>query len=137
MPSSAEFIDAARGYIGTRWMHQGRSARGIDCVGLVLLSAAQIGIEIPDMQGYRRSPNPALFLGHIRNNTIPADAPVPGTIGVFRDGNQPCHVGIFATLHDQLSLIHAYAGTGLVMEEVFIHDWPKKLIEIRAIESLL
>lgn len=89
------------------------------------------------MQGYRRSPNPALFLGHIRKHTLPVAAPTPGTIGVFRDGSQPCHVGIFAEMHGGVSLIHSYAPVGVVMEEMFIHDWPKKLIEIRAIEELI
>ena len=108
---------------------------GVDCVGLVLCSLAELGLPAPDMQGYRRTPDP-IFVDHIRANTVPANAPRPGTLGIFRDGTQPCHVGLFATLHDQVSLIHAYAGTGLVMEEVFIHDWPRKLVEVRAFEGI-
>jgi len=108
---------------------------GVDCVGLVLCSLNDIGIPAPDMQGYRRTPDP-IFVEHIRNNSLPSNEMRPGNLGIFRDGTQPCHVGIFATLHGQTSLIHAYAGTGLVMEEVFIHDWPKKLIETRSFLGL-
>lgn len=136
MPRADDFIAAARGWIGVRWLHQGRTLGGIDCVGLVLVSLSEIGIIIPDMQGYRRSPNPEQFLGHIREHSLPANQPLPGTVGIFRDGTQPCHVGIFAEMHGQPSLIHAYAGTGIVMEEPFIHDWPSKLVEVRAIEGL-
>ena len=108
---------------------------GVDCVGLVICSLADIGVTVPDMQGYRRSPDP-IFVEHIRNNSVPSEGPLPGTLGVFRDGTQPCHVGIFGEMHGKLSLVHAYAGTGKVMEEVFLHDWPRRLIEIRAITGL-
>lgn len=135
MPSSDDLIAVARSYLGVKWRHQGRNRMGVDCVGLVLCSLAELGIPAPDMKGYRRTPDP-IFVEHIRNNSLPADAPIPGTLGIFRDGTQPCHVGIFATMHGQTSLIHAYAGTGIVMEEVFIHDWPKKLVEIRAFVGL-
>lgn len=135
MPLNSDFVDSARSYMGTKWRHQGRSRMGVDCVGLVILSLADIGVEVPDMQGYRRHPDP-IFVEHIRNNSVPAFGPLPGTLGIFRDGTQPCHVGIFATMHDQVSLIHAYAGTGKVMEEVFIHDWPRKLVEVRALVGL-
>lgn len=108
---------------------------GVDCVGLVLCCLSDLGLPAPDMKGYRRTPDP-IFVEHIRSNTDPAISPTPGTLGIFRDGTQPCHVGIFATIHNQVSLIHAYAGTGLVMEEPFIHDWPSKLVEIRAFQGI-
>lgn len=132
----ADFVEAARGWMGVRWMHQGRNRMGVDCVGLLIVSAADIGIDIPDLQGYRRSPRPEIFLEHIRANSDPAMLPEPGNFGIFRDGTQPCHVGIFAEMHGQTSLLHAYAGTGVVMEEPFIHHWPSRLIEIRTIKGL-
>src|SRR5690606_33732275 len=98
------------------WRHQGRSRMGIDCVGLLIVAAADLGITIPDMKGYRRSPEPRLFLEHIRANSNPETEPLPGNFGIFRDGTQPCHVGIFASKYEQVSLLHAYAGTGIVME---------------------
>ena len=136
MHSKDDFIAAARSWIGTRWVHQGRNRAGVDCVGLLLMAAADIGIELPDMPGYRRSPNPALFVTHIRDNSLAVAEPTPGTFGIFRDGTQPCHVGIFAERDGHLTLIHAYSALGKVLEEDFIHDWPKKLVEVRAIEGI-
>lgn len=135
MLSNLDFVESARAYTGVKWRHQGRNRLGVDCVGLVLCSLADIGIIVPDMQGYRRTPDP-IFVQHIRDNSVPAPGPLPGTLGIFRDGNQPCHVGIFATMHGEVSLLHAYAGTGKVMEEVFMHDWPRRLIEVRALAEL-
>lgn len=137
MPTTDDLIAAARSRIGMRWLHQGRTEQGVDCVGLVLVCLRDLGIEVPDMPGYRRSPHPIHFIEHIRTNTDRAPAPAPGMMGVFRDGNQPCHVGIFAEMHGQLSLIHAYAGLGKVLEEPFIHDWPRLLIETRRLKGII
>lgn len=136
MPTTDEFIAAARSRLGLRWLHQGRSPQGVDCVGLVVVSLADIGIVVPDVLGYRRSPHAIQFLGHIREHSEFAATPEPGTVGIFRDGTQPCHVGIFATMRDQLSLIHAYAPAGKVIEEPFIHEWPRLLIETRRVKEL-
>lgn len=109
---------------------------GIDCVGLLICAGADIGIEVPDMQGYRRSPQPEAFLGHIRDNSDPISNPAHGCFGIFRDGTQPCHVGVFCEIDEVLYLVHAYAGTGVVMEEPFIHHWPGRLIETRCLRGL-
>ncbi|TGP28196.1 peptidoglycan endopeptidase [Mesorhizobium sp. M2D.F.Ca.ET.232.01.1.1] len=48
------FVAAARGFIGVPWVHQGRSERGVDCVGLIVLSARAIGIDAPMKADYGR-----------------------------------------------------------------------------------
>lgn len=136
MPSKLDFLEAARGWSGVRWLHQGRNRMGVDCVGLLIVAAADLGIEVPDLRGYRRTPDPSIFVTHILENSVPESEPLPGTFGIFRDGTQPCHVGIFGEMHGQVSLVHAYAGTGKVMEEVFAHNWPANLVTIRSIEGL-
>lgn len=137
MPNKLDYVEAARGWLDVRWLHQGRSRQGIDCVGLLIVAAADLGITLPDMPGYRRSSDPAKFLGHVVANSLPESEPHPGAFGIFRDGTQPCHVGIFGERDGHLTLIHAYAGTGKVMEELFIHDWPLHLMSVRSIEGLV
>ena len=137
MPAKDEFVAAARSYLGVRWLHQGRNRLGVDCVGLIIAAARDIGVEVPDMRGYRRSPDPQKFLGHIYENSIPEQEPIPGSFGVFRDGTQPCHVGIFAEQNGLVSLIHSYSRLGKVIEEEFTHEWPRNLVAIRSIESMI
>lgn len=48
------FVAAARGFIGVPWVHQGRSERGIDCVGLIVLAARAVGIDAPMRADYGR-----------------------------------------------------------------------------------
>jgi len=136
-PSKQDYVNSARNWLGVRWVHQGRSRNGLDCVGLILVAARDLGLEIPDMPGYRRTPDPQKFIGHIFANSNPETETVPGHFGVFRDGTQPCHAGIFAEKNGVTTLIHAYAGTGIVMEEPFIHDWPRRLFAIRSIKDLV
>lgn len=54
MSKADDFIAAARGFLGTKWKHQGRSEQAMDCVGLVALSARAIGIEAPLTANYGR-----------------------------------------------------------------------------------
>lgn len=47
---------AARAYIGVRWQHQGRTARGLDCAGLVMVALRSLGRKPVDSIGYPRRP---------------------------------------------------------------------------------
>lgn len=59
--SAEAFVAAARGFLGVPWMHQGRTERGVDCIGLVVLSARAVGLDAPldanygRMQDYRQA----------------------------------------------------------------------------------
>jgi cell wall-associated NlpC family hydrolase len=48
------FVAAARGFIGAPWVHQGRTQRGMDCVGLIVLAARAAGLEVPMKADYGR-----------------------------------------------------------------------------------
>lgn len=109
---------------------------GVDCVGLLIVALADIGIEAQDMPGYRRTVDGPRFIDNIRNQTEYCATPEPGTIGIFRDGTQPCHVGIFTEKNGVIHLLHASSAVGKVIEEPFIHDWPSLLMEIRKIKEL-
>lgn len=128
-----DVIAEARKWIGTRWVHQGRSELGVDCAGLVIMVGTALGLPAEDLQGYRRSPDGVLFRQHIFKQTTFEAQPRPGSIGMFRETRFPTHTGIFAIEEEtgRLSLIHAYMPYGRVMEEPFIHDWPRKLVAVR------
>ncbi|ESY89016.1 hypothetical protein X739_00480 [Mesorhizobium sp. LNHC220B00] len=59
--SADAFLAAARGYLGVPWMHQGRTDKGMDCVGLIVLSMRACGVDVPltadygRMQDYRQA----------------------------------------------------------------------------------
>lgn len=41
----------------------------------------------------------------------------PGDVIIFNDHYHPCHCGIVATKHGEVSVIHAHAGRGRVIHE--------------------
>jgi cell wall-associated NlpC family hydrolase len=127
-----DVIAEARKWIGTRWVHQGRTEMGVDCAGLVLKVGEAVGAPVEDMLGYRRSPDGVLFRQHIVQQTTFEPYPKPGSIGLFREARFPTHTGIFALDENgKLTLIHAYMPYGKVMEEHFTHEWPTKLVGVR------
>lgn len=138
LPDREAVVDAARSWIGTRWVHQGRTPLGVDCAGLVIKVHDMLGLEAEDMQGYRRTPNANTFLEHIRRQTTPAPEPRPGSLGIFKETRVACHVGIFAwhPKYDCLSLIHAHAAHKKVVEEPFTKDWFFNLVECRDLIGL-
>lgn len=126
-------VDEARKWIDTRWVHQGRSPAGIDCAGLLVCVLSDLGLPVEDMAGYRRSPEGFRFREHIFNQTEYAAEPAPGHIALFRESRLPTHTGFFGERDGKLTLIHAYAPVGKVIEEVFDHDWPKLLVAVRRV----
>ena len=98
MATPDEVVEYARTWKGTRWIHQGRTASGIDCAGLLIMIVNNFEeVEGGDMLGYRRDPG-RRFLRHVKQFTDPVRPlrPVHGAIGVFHDTVMPCHTGLFA-----------------------------------------
>lgn len=117
MTTPDQIVDYARGWIGTRWLHQGRTRNGVDCAGLLVLTAQNFDLEHGDMIGYGRQPGKA-FLRHIKNFTDPVRPRVPlhGAIGIFNDTIMPCHTGIFAVDSEgRVTVIHS-------------ESWPKRRV---------
>lgn len=113
MVSPDDIVNYARTWIGATWRHQGRGNgpdRGIDCAGLLIVTAQNFDLPYEDMVGYRRDPG-IEFLRQIKRHTDSHPTPIHGAIGIFSDTNQPCHTGIFAVDKDtgRVTLIHSEA----------------------------
>lgn len=120
MPSREEIVEEARKWLGTRWRHQGRNASGLDCIGLLVRVATDLGISDYDIKGYSRRTVGDDFTRHfeivgLKRKPIP-DAE-PGDILITHDRNFPCHCGIVAKKNGQMTFIHAYAGRKKVVED--------------------
>lgn len=112
-------VNAARGYLGTPWRHLGRSRTGVDCIGLVLLSLAAAGVEVPDPAPYRREPQGPRLLDGILRHGVRVATPEPGDVLLFKMGLYGGHVGI-ATHHPAYhvpAVLHAYLPRKHVVEQ--------------------
>ena len=109
-----DFVAAARTWIDVPWRHLGRDrARGVDCVGLLIKAAHQIGVATDfDDRDYGRRPVPSEFLRRLRGRLVQIQKREMGhgDIGVFREPRHPCHVGIVdVDEQGRRWIIHAYA----------------------------
>ncbi len=127
MPNRDDIVVAARSWLGTRWVHQGRTRRGIDCAGLIVMVGRELEIlSYDDKVNYQRHTHGQDFMKpfkkHMDQKPIP-DAR-PGDVLLFRDHAYPCHSSIVAERRHKPTIIHAYAQERIVTEELLEQgDW--------------
>lgn len=115
---------AAGELVGTQFRLQGRDpAHGLDCIGLVLVSLARIGIELHLPADYRprrrrfEIPDDALRCAGLECAQTPY---VAGDILLLRPAPAQVHLAI---VRDADSVIHAHAGLGRVVAQPLIESW--------------
>ena len=130
----------ARKWIGTPYLHQGRTKHGIDCVGLIQKVGDALGVPYVDRNDYGRSPDAHKLMAHLYKYLHQAkiDGDKPGLLGVFRETIRPCHTGIFGLdAYGNITVIHARADIRKVVEEVFINGHNKlNLVNVLAMPGL-
>jgi len=118
-----KLVDAARGYLGVKWRHRGRSRNGLDCAGLGVLAYRDCGVELPDYVLYGREPyNDGLIRYLVAALGDPVDEPLQdGDVIVLRFDREPHHVAIVAEVlygdANALNIIHAEGHAGRVLEQ--------------------
>ncbi len=129
MPNREEIVAAARGYLGVPWRHQGRTRAGLDCVGLIVMVARDLGLSDYDSTAYGRRAQGHAFIEPFRRNMdgVPLHGVRPGDVLLFADAAYPCHCGIVSERHELPHLIHAYALRRQVVEEPYAGEWTAKV----------
>lgn len=119
-----DFYEEARKWVGTPWKHQGRNKAGIDCGGLLILTAQGLGLPHEDTLDYGREPTPTSLMSHLskmltkrQNNEI-----VPETVGIYREGAYPCHISIFSEKYNVSHVIHALVKRRETVEDPYIEQ---------------
>lgn len=126
------------------WIHLGRSERGVDCVGLLVLTAWAQGWQVQDSTYYGREParnnNSFQLRDYLRRNLgEPVTRPLqPNDVLLMklRPRFDPAHVGMVAPHRLGLAVIHAYGEIGRVAYQridqaraaqiVEVYPWPAK-----------
>jgi len=128
-----EIISFARSMIGTKWRHMGRTSRGVDCLGLLLLSLKAGGFEPKYEKKYGREPwKDGLQEALVDHFGDPVIDWQPGDIALikFDQSPDPSHVGILADYkYGGLSLIHSYSLIS-VTEHRLDAAWAKRIVEV-------
>jgi cell wall-associated NlpC family hydrolase len=125
MISAEDVIDQARQWTGVRFLHQGRTRFGADCLGFIAAMLAELNSRtfidfLP--KTYGRSPQTLLIegLAHLTRE-IPLQ---PGALILFQwpMTSFPSHAAIYTGEN----MIHSYQTEGKVVEHGYRDPWVRR-----------
>ena len=130
-----ELISECRTYLGVPWKHQGRSRKGVDCVGFLLLALKHLSIETIETKGYSRHPD-GVKLKEIMDSQPSfekVNSPYKrGDIVLLRIRKEPQHVALLTESGTaELGMIHSFnGGEKKVVEHDFAEYWRQKIVSV-------
>lgn len=123
----SKIADTAKKYLGVPFIHQGRSPEGMDCVGLLVQVANDLGFEAHDFTAYSLRPQAKQLMKLIgKSCDRVGGVPEPGDILVFAllGPNWPQH----AAIKTEAGMIHSFRGGPCKVVEVGFDDfWQERL----------
>lgn len=124
-PKRLEVVDAAREELGTRWLHQGRAPKkGIDCLGLIVVTALKLGYTVEDQIDYMTNPDSEKLIRECTRQLEKIDLEEASTGDIltffFTNSQRPYH---FAIMTSPRTMIHAYAISKKVIEHSIDDYW--------------
>lgn len=130
-------------YLGTPFKHRGRSIKNLDCVGLLVMVAREIGMPHTDLKVYGREPTGNTLRDMLRANFgMPVDRPaeIDDVVTMQLYGQAAMgHAGIIAPHPYGQGLIHTAAKPGpdkVVVQRMDgrlkamireVYEWPVKV----------
>jgi cell wall-associated NlpC family hydrolase len=123
----SEVYTTARSLVGTPFQHQGRKKDvGIDCIGVPIWVANQLGLGDFDRFDYPRSPDGTMqpLVEEICSHEVLQ----PGVLLLFKISSTAQHCGITSLYENEPGLIHAWDIAGKVVEHRLTWDWIDKVV---------
>lgn len=127
MPTVQEFVETARTFLGTPYHHQQCTRYGVDCIGLILATGMELGLDwtshdIPNRSG---RPDGKSFIRQIELvcGKPLGRKPEYGDLLVFKVYKEPQHCGVFT----DIGLLHADRQWGKVIE-TSLGYWEKRIV---------
>lgn len=135
MTTPADIISTARSYLNTPFHHQARvKGVGIDCAGLLICVARDLGLQHYDVQGYSRVPSGAEFERHLAANLDRIMEIEPGCVLLMAFDSDPQHVAICTSL---TTIIHAHYEVRKCVEHDLDAVWTSRIWAIYRFRGLL
>lgn len=132
-----DIVACARGFIGTRFHHQGRLKKsdthkgGIDCLGLLIGVADELNLPFSkhDETSYSHYPDTERLRANLANVTqeISAENIQAGDILLLSINDNPQHLAIVSEISGEIAIIHAYAPARGVVEHVLDSWWRERI----------
>lgn len=137
MTNACDVIACARQFSGVRFMHQGRSTAGLDCLGLLIIIAQTLGLRFDesavdalDIPTYGARPD-VLLLKHKLDThltTISLSSVREADIVVLKVDGLPQHLALITDypIDGEWGMIHAYAPARQVVEHRYDAQWRRQ-----------
>jgi len=119
-----KLVEEALSYVGTPFRHLGRKPGiGLDCAGLIICAANNVGYNIDAPTVYSRRPRPKELLNNLLQFCVEVDN--DGTAGLihFMRPRAGCRGGHFSIRLDENRIIEAVMGSA-----VGVNNYDPKLI---------
>ena len=117
----------ARELVGTPYFFQGRNKDpGIDCIGVPIWVASQLGLGNLNRLDYTRVPDGTMQQKIA--DVCPEWFLTPGALVVLKIEAFPHHCGIVSRYMDGLGLIHAWDIAMVVAEHRLTQDWRDRIV---------
>ncbi len=136
MTTPHEVIACARQFSGVRFAHQGRSVAGLDCLGLLLITAKTlglqfegVGVEAFDVPHYGTRPDAMLLRKKLDTHlhAIEKNEVREADIVLLKIDGMPQHLALLTDypMTQELGMIHAYAPAREVVEHRYDEHWQR------------
>lgn len=139
-----DLINQARTWLGTKYHHQGRLKKsgrgpgGVDCIGLIVGIADELGIHDgkgnplinADERNYSMYPESGRLVRSVQRHMrqVPVEKMRIGDVLLFKTFKDPQHVGLLTEYPSGgLGLIHCNSSAGKVVEQPLSDTWMRML----------
>lgn len=145
MTTTHEIIAAARSYLGVRFVHQGRSRAGLDCLGLLLLTAEKARLDFDgrsalqlDVPRYGTRPDTDFLHARLMGHLMPVEVPQLGDILVLMIDGRPQHLAIVTDYPEpgEQGMIHAHGLARQVVEHRYDAYWRAATVRVFRLPQL-
>ena len=124
-------VSKAREFLGTPYHHQGRvKGGGVDCAGLVICVAHELGLSAYDINNYPRKSDGIELKQLFNKNAILTKKKDIGNIILLQIKQVPQHCGIIGIKDDFMTLIHACRKRKKVVEIELTQNYINQIVSI-------
>jgi len=122
-----EIVKNARECKGVPFQHQGKTTRGMDCRGLLICAFGKAGLEVNDIEGYGREPDPDQMNSAMLTvcEKVPFHRILPADIIYFRFDRRPTHLALYS---GNGNIIHSYLTMRRVVEHLIDGTWINSIV---------
>jgi hypothetical protein len=129
--TAGDLVIRARSYVGTPWKHRGRGREGLDCAGLLIAVASDLGLDHPGKLTYERMPSVELIDSLLKEYATKTNVWALGCFARIAVAKRWQHLGIIATSESgEFTLIHAYYTVGRVCEHRIDARWKRRIVDV-------